>query len=157
MSKTSSAEPPDADGPRACAREAAYATTPRRKPAYRLGLDRLWTGSSVGPTVDGRIGDAAAQSNLGAMYDQGGGVPPDAAEAVAWYRRAAEQGDARAQYNLGGMYREGRGVPPDAAGGPWRAIAALLNRATCARSTTSGACMPRASAYHRMTSRPSCG
>ena len=50
------------------------------------------------------------------MYDQGLGVPPDAAAAVAWYRRAAEQGDARAQYNLGGMYREGRGVPPDAAG-----------------------------------------
>ena len=41
---------------------------------------------------------------------------PHAAEAVAWYRRAAEQGDARAQYNLGGMYREGRGVPQDAAG-----------------------------------------
>ena len=43
-------------------------------------------------------------------------MPPDAAEAVAWYRRGAEQGDARAQYNLGGMYREGRAVPQDAAG-----------------------------------------
>ena len=51
------------------------------------------------------------------MYDQGVGVPQDAAEAVAWYRRAAEQGDARAQYNLGGMYRKGRGVPQDAAAG----------------------------------------
>ena len=47
------------------------------------------------------------------MYDQGRGVPQDDAEAVAWYRRAAEQGNARAQYNLGGMYREGRGVPQD--------------------------------------------
>ena len=55
-------------------------------------------------------------SHLGGIYDQGRGVPPDAAAAVAWYRRAAEQGDARAQYNLGGMYREGRGVPPDAVG-----------------------------------------
>ena len=41
-------------------------------------------------------------------------MPPDAAGAIAWYRRAAEQGHARAQYNLGGMYAEGRGVPPDA-------------------------------------------
>ena len=41
-------------------------------------------------------------------------MPQDAAGAVAWYRRAAEQGHARAQYNLGGMYAEGRGVPPDA-------------------------------------------
>ena len=41
------------------------------------------------------------------MYVTGVGVPQDAAEAVPWYRRAAEQGDARAQYNLGGMYREG--------------------------------------------------
>ena len=36
------------------------------------------------------------------------------AEAVAWYRRAAEQGHTRAQYNLGGMYGQGLGVPPDA-------------------------------------------
>ena len=58
------------------------------------------------------------RANLGGMYDraEARGVPPDAAAAVAWYRRAAEQGDARAQYNLGGMYREGRGVPQDAAG-----------------------------------------
>ena len=48
------------------------------------------------------------------MYDQGLGVPPDAAGAVAWYRRAAEQGHAHAQYNLVGMYAEGLGVPPDA-------------------------------------------
>ncbi|KAG0232610.1 hypothetical protein BGW41_001771, partial [Actinomortierella wolfii] len=31
-------------------------------------------------------------------------------EAVAWYRKAADQGDAGAQYNLGYMYRNGRGV-----------------------------------------------
>ena len=35
------------------------------------------------------------------MYDNGEGVPQDYAEAVKWYRLAAEQGDARAQYNLG--------------------------------------------------------
>ena len=49
------------------------------------------------------------------MYAEGLGVPQDAAEAVAWYRRAAEQGDATAQSNLGAMYAEGLGVPQDAA------------------------------------------
>ena len=35
------------------------------------------------------------------------------AEAVKWYRRAAEQGLASAQYALGWMYYKGRGVPQD--------------------------------------------
>ena len=58
-------------------------------------------------------GDAAAQYNLGMMYRNGKGVPPDYAEAVKWYRKASEQGQAYAQYNLGVMYRDGRGVPQD--------------------------------------------
>ncbi len=47
------------------------------------------------------------------MYDNGEGVPQDYAEAVKWYRLAAEQGDASAQYNLGIMYINGKGVPQD--------------------------------------------
>ncbi|EEZ74589.1 Sel1 repeat protein, partial [Neisseria lactamica ATCC 23970] len=39
----------------------------------------------------------------------------DDAEAVRWYRQAAEQGLAQAQFNLGGMYAEGRGVRQDLA------------------------------------------
>ena len=59
-------------------------------------------------------GDAEAQFNLAAMYDQGeGGAPPDEAEAVRWLRLAAEQGDAKAQFNLGGMYAQGRGGVKD--------------------------------------------
>lgn len=57
--------------------------------------------------------DAEAQYMLGVMYDEGDGVPQDAAEAVRWYRRAAEQGDADAQYYLGLMYDWGEGVPED--------------------------------------------
>ena len=49
----------------------------------------------------------------GWMYATGRGVPQDDAEAVRWYRLAAEQGDAYAQYNLGLMYRKGEGVPQD--------------------------------------------
>ena len=36
-------------------------------------------------------GDAEAQYNLGVMYRNGQGVPHDDAEAVKWYRLAAEQ------------------------------------------------------------------
>ena len=35
-------------------------------------------------------GDAVAQNNLGLMYANGRGVPEDDAEAVRWYRLAAE-------------------------------------------------------------------
>ena len=45
------------------------------------------------------------------MYDNGEGVPEDDAEAVKWYRLAAEQGYAGAQSNLGVMYSNGEGVP----------------------------------------------
>jgi len=58
-------------------------------------------------------GVAAAQFNLGFMYDNGLGVPPDYAQAMQWYRQAAEQGYADAQYSLGSMYANGRGVPRD--------------------------------------------
>ena len=43
----------------------------------------------------------------------GQGVPQDYAEAVKWYRKAADQGYAAAQTNLGLMYAHGQGVPQD--------------------------------------------
>ena len=49
----------------------------------------------------------------GFAYDYGQGVPLDDAEAVVWYRLAAEQGHASAQYNLGVMYDNGEGIPQD--------------------------------------------
>jgi TPR repeat protein len=55
-------------------------------------------------------GDAAAQNNLGWMYDI---VQQDDAKAVKWYRKAAEQGYADAQNNLGWMYNIGEGVQQD--------------------------------------------
>src|SRR5262245_31374536 len=45
-------------------------------------------------------GDRTAQSNLGHRYDEGKGVPKDYAEAVRWYRKAADQGEPTAQNNL---------------------------------------------------------
>ena len=43
-------------------------------------------------------------------YAEGSGVAKDEAEAVKWYRLAADQGNASAQRNLGVMYAQGRGV-----------------------------------------------
>lgn len=47
------------------------------------------------------------------MYDNGEGVIKDAAEAVNWYRKAADQGISVAQSNLAFMYGKGRGVIKD--------------------------------------------
>ncbi|MCE2453479.1 MAG: sel1 repeat family protein [Nitrospinae bacterium] len=46
-------------------------------------------------------GDAVAQFKLGVMYDRGENVPQNFAEAVKWYRAAAEQGHAEAQLAIG--------------------------------------------------------
>ena len=62
---------------------------------------------------DAESGDVEAQFNLGAMYYHGRGVQQDFAEAVKWYRLAADQGLADAQHNLGERYRYGNGVPQD--------------------------------------------
>jgi TPR repeat protein len=44
------------------------------------------------------------------MYQNELGVPKDLGQAVAWYRKAAEQGLAAAQTNLGVMYQDGWGA-----------------------------------------------
>lgn len=49
------------------------------------------------------------------MFDKGDGVERDYANAVHWYRLAAEQGNAAAQHNLGVMYADGSGVAQDEA------------------------------------------
>lgn len=62
------------------------------------------TSESEGPiTPDG-------QFELGRRYYNGIGFPKDEAEAVKWFRKAAEKGHAKAQYNLGLCYFQGHGV-----------------------------------------------
>ena len=67
---------------------------------------RLWS-----PLADD--GMAAAQCNLGTLYQFGRAATQDYAEAIRWYRRAAHQGFAPAQHNLGVMYHNGEGVIQD--------------------------------------------
>ena len=57
--------------------------------------------------VKAEKGDAKAQTLLGIFYQDGDGVPKDDAEAVKWYRKAADQGHALAQYFLGYKYQYG--------------------------------------------------
>ena len=55
-------------------------------------------------------GNAAAQYNLGVIYENGSGVAKQYKTAVRWYTLAADQGYAAAQYNLGVIYENGSGV-----------------------------------------------
>ena len=43
-------------------------------------------------------GNAYAQFHVGAMYNEGRGVPKDDAHAKQWYRKAANQGHLDAQF-----------------------------------------------------------
>jgi len=54
-------------------------------------------------------GDPGAAYRLGAMYELGRGVAPDAAQAAAWYLRAAREGEADAMFNLGALFERGAG------------------------------------------------
>jgi tetratricopeptide (TPR) repeat protein len=56
---------------------------------------------------------AAAQNNVGLLYERGHGVPQDYTEAMRWYRMAADQNFAAAQCNIGLLYLNGQGVPHD--------------------------------------------
>ncbi len=59
-----------------------------------------------------RRGDAEAQARVGRMFHRGEGVTRDLAEALRWYRRAAEAGNPDGAYGLGVLHA---GDPGDAA------------------------------------------
>ena len=67
---------------------------------------REWTPLAI-------LGNAAAQYNLGVMYDKGQGVTQDDKIAIKWWKLAAKQGYASAHNNLGFMYANGKGIPQD--------------------------------------------
>src|SRR5690606_39090542 len=54
-----------------------------------------------------------AQFALGHLYRLGTGVEPDMAQAVHWWRAAAEQGLSQAQLALGVAYQRGEGTASD--------------------------------------------
>jgi TPR repeat protein len=58
-------------------------------------------------------GNTQAQYNIGLCYENGLGVIPNQAEAVKWYRLAANKGKDYAQNTLGECYYKGMGVKQD--------------------------------------------
>jgi hypothetical protein len=58
-------------------------------------------------------GNAQAEYNIAALYDNGLGVGQDRQQAIHWYQSSAEQGYPFAEYNLGAHYAAGEGTPQD--------------------------------------------
>ena len=70
-------------------------------------------------------GDARAQFDVGFMHAYGWGVQRNPAEAITWYREAADQGLQVAQHFIGMAYVNGEGIrPDDAEAARWFARAA---------------------------------
>ena len=69
---------------------------------------RLWR-------IGAATGYARSVHNVGTCYMDGLGVEKDFAEAVKWFRRAAEMGFPSSQVNMGAFYMNGSGVEKDEA------------------------------------------
>ena len=68
---------------------------------------------------------AAAQFNIGLLFELGEGREQDFKAAHEWYVRAAENGFARAQFRLGELYESGEAVEQDLVQArKWFAVAA---------------------------------
>lgn len=88
----------------------AKASKPYMKNIFRKIVEKLRRPVQQSGTNDD---NPDAQYQLGLTYEEGNGVAQDDAQAVYWYRKAAEQGHALAQSNLASMYWTGRGVTQD--------------------------------------------
>ena len=58
-------------------------------------------------------GDADAANTVGFQYGNGLSVMQNDAEALKWYRKAAELGSEKGMYHLAGVYENGYGVKQD--------------------------------------------
>lgn len=65
------------------------------------------------PTPTPKPYSAQELLELGEKYYNGRGVARDYAEAMKWYKQAAEAGNANATYNVGYLYFNGQGVAQD--------------------------------------------
>ena len=73
--------------------------------------DETWKPDNIPQLMDeADAGNVISQYNLGLCYAEGNGVEVDLAEAVRWFRKAAEQGMPQAQFNLGLCLSRGAGV-----------------------------------------------
>ena len=101
-------------------------------------------------------GDVGAQFILGVMCANGQGVSQDSAEAVRWYRLAADQGHALAQYTWGPSMRvasASRRTTPRLFCG----TGSRPTRETRGRRADSGSCIAMAEVFPRTPPRQSGG
>lgn len=79
-----------------------------------VAYDRASLSSSLAVWLtDAELGDADAQYNVGKIFENGMGGPPDYESAAKWYGKAAEQGHPSALLSLGLLYEQGKGVEQD--------------------------------------------
>lgn len=83
--------------------------TPAAASCAKLAAAGSWTAALAACTKEADAGNAAAQRNLGNMYDKGTGVAENPVEAVAWYRKAAAT-DIESRFLLSNLLERGRGV-----------------------------------------------
>ena len=62
---------------------------------------------------EANAGDPVAQYEMGLQYADGKDLPQSYADAMAWFKKAAENGNDKAQWKLGLGYMKGIGVPQD--------------------------------------------
>ena len=107
--------------------EAAARLTEARK-LFTQGLELLEQNnhSLAGEYISraAEMGDSTAQCQFGYLYENGFYGHVNAAEAVRWYRKSAEQCLAQGQYRLGSCYHLGKGVNQD-----WEEAARLFELA----------------------------
>ncbi|MBL6945893.1 MAG: SEL1-like repeat protein [Rhodospirillales bacterium] len=76
-----------------------------------------------------KAGEPAAQFALAQYFQKGLGVDKNPAQAIQWYRKAAEKAHIEAQFALGKMYESGEGPKQDfRRAAEWYELAANLGR-----------------------------
>ena len=71
-----------------------------REPHFEQTKRRALAMAGNGGCGSRRKGGAMAQYNLGSNYGSGEGVKKDSAQAMSWFRKAADQGDNNAKVAL---------------------------------------------------------
>ena len=100
-----------------------------------------------------RPGRRGGEYNLGSCTSNGQGVAQDYAQALDWFRKAADQGNADAQCNLGSMYATAT-ASRRTTRRPLRGSARPPTRATPLHRSPWLDVRATAKAWHRTTRRP---